>query len=199
LNGKPLPNGPNRNKERALQGGGSVLTIDSSRYAVPAHLMFQISKIRGNGTLPCRSVNPAVWSVTLCEKLGQWNRCTLMGTYYGLEIVAGIHRQIFFCEKGLPPSEFLTLFRSSDRAYPSFPSGFEDSDEPYIPSHAYLVPVPRLVERLEVMGFTLAALNCEVKRCLKSELAELARRIEDLGGHPKPAIGGHLKTGQRDS
>ena len=22
---------------------------------------------------------------------------------------------------------------------------------------------------------------------------------EDLGGHPKPAIGGHLKSGQRDS
>jgi len=33
-----------------------------------------------------------------------------MGTYYGLEIVAGIDRQIFFCEKGIPPTEFLTLF-----------------------------------------------------------------------------------------
>jgi hypothetical protein len=67
-------------------------------------------------------------------------------------VVAGINRQIFFCEKGLPPSEFLTIFRPGDRACPAFPSGFEDSDEPYIPSHAYLVPVPRLVERLNVLG-----------------------------------------------
>lgn len=102
-----------------------------------------------------------------------------MGTYYGLEIVAGIDRQIFFCEKGLPPSEFLTVFRPCDRASPAFPSGFEDSDEPYIPSHAYLVPVPRLVKRLEVMGFTLAALNADVKSCLKADLAELVRQIEE--------------------
>jgi len=102
-----------------------------------------------------------------------------MGTYYGLEIVAGIDRQIFSCEKGLPPSEFLTLFRPCDRAYPSFPSGFEDGDEPYIPSHAYLVTVPRLVERLEVMGFTLPALKSDVKSCLKADLAHLVRQIEE--------------------
>jgi hypothetical protein len=78
-----------------------------------------------------------------------------------------------------PPSEFLTLFRPCDRAYPSFPSGFEDSDEPYIPSHAYLVTVPRLVERLEVMGFTFPALKSDVKSCLKADLAELVRQIEE--------------------
>jgi hypothetical protein len=120
-----------------------------------------------------------------------------MGTYYGLEIVAGVNRQIFFCEKGLPPTEFLTLFRPCDRAYPSFPSGFEDSDEPYIPSHAYLVPVPRLVERLEVMGFTLATLNRDVKRCLKAELAELGRRIEDHDEQHDPPMSSYFRDLKR--
>ncbi len=101
-----------------------------------------------------------------------------MGNYYALELFSGDKRQIFFSEKGLPPSEFLTVFRPCDRAYPSFPSGFEDSDDRYIPSHAYVVSVAKLTERLEVMGFTLQCLEENVKRCLKANQAELDRRIE---------------------
>src|SRR5205085_12403546 len=59
-----------------------------------------------------------------------------MGNYYALELFRGGERQIFFSEKGLPPAEFLTVFRPCDRAYPEFTSGFEDSDVPYIPSLA---------------------------------------------------------------
>jgi hypothetical protein len=38
-----------------------------------------------------------------------------------------------------------------------------------------------LVERLEVMGFTIAALNADVKlkSCLKADLADLVRQIEE--------------------
>ena len=79
-----------------------------------------------------------------------------MGNYYALELFRGDERQIFFSEKGLPPAEFLTVFRPCDRAYPEFTSGFEDSDEPYVPSLAYVVSVPKLTERLDVMGFTRA-------------------------------------------
>ena len=32
-----------------------------------------------------------------------------MGNYYALELFSGDKRQIFFSEKGLPPSEFLTV------------------------------------------------------------------------------------------
>lgn len=53
-----------------------------------------------------------------------------MGNYYALELFARDKRQIFFSEKGMPPSEFLTVFRPCDRAYPEFTSGIEDSDEP---------------------------------------------------------------------
>ena len=101
-----------------------------------------------------------------------------MGNYYALELFSGDKRQIFFSEKGLPPSEFLTVFRTCDRAYPSFPSGVEDSDDRYIPSHAYVVSVAKLTERLEVMGFTLQRLEENVKRCLKADRTELDHRIE---------------------
>ena len=101
-----------------------------------------------------------------------------MGSYYALEFVSGETRQLFFSNKGLPPSELMTLFRPCDRAYPSFPSGAEDDDEPYIPCHAYQVPVPRLVERLEIMGFTVASVKRDLDRHLKAELRELDRRIE---------------------
>jgi HEPN superfamily Toprim-like protein len=101
-----------------------------------------------------------------------------MGNYYALELFSGDKRQIFFSEKGLPPSEFLTVFRPCDRAYPSFPSGVEDSDDRYIPSHAYVVSVAKLTERLEVMGFTLQRLEENVKRCLKADRTELDHRIE---------------------
>lgn len=101
-----------------------------------------------------------------------------MGNSYALELFSRDKRQIFFSEKGLPPSEFLTVFRPCDRAYSSFPSGFEDSDDRYIPSHAYVVSVAQLTQRLEVMGFTLQCLEENVKRCLKANQAELDRRIE---------------------
>jgi hypothetical protein len=42
-----------------------------------------------------------------------------MGNYYALELFSGVKRQIFLSEKGLPPSELLTVFRPCDRAYPS--------------------------------------------------------------------------------
>jgi hypothetical protein len=100
-----------------------------------------------------------------------------MGNYYALELFSGDERQIFFSEKGLPPAEFLTVFRPCDRAYPEFTSGFEDSDEPYIPSLAYVLSVPRLTERLEVMGFTVPRLEENLERCLKTNRAELDRRI----------------------
>src|ERR1700742_252433 len=102
-----------------------------------------------------------------------------MGSYYALELVSGEKRQSFFSNKGLPPSELMTLFRPSDRAYPSFPSGAEDDDEPYVPCHAYQVPVPRLVERLEIMGFTVPAVKRDVEHSLKAELRDLDRRIEE--------------------
>jgi HEPN/Toprim N-terminal domain 1 len=101
-----------------------------------------------------------------------------MGNYYALELFSCVKRQIFFSEKGLPPSELLTVFRRCDRAYPSFPSGFEESDEPYIPSHAYVVSVPKLAERLEVMGFTLPRLEENVERCLKRDRTERDQQIE---------------------
>jgi hypothetical protein len=101
-----------------------------------------------------------------------------MGNYYALELFSGDKRQIFFSEKGLPPSEFLTVFRPCDRAYPSFPSGVEDSDDRYIPSHAYVVSVAKLTERLEVMGFTVQRLEENVKRCLKADQTELDQRDE---------------------
>ena len=72
----------------------------------------------------------------------------------------------------------MTLFTANDRAFPSFPSGIEDDPEPYIPSHAYQVPVARLVERLEIMGFTLSAVKRDLERCIKEELLELERQIE---------------------
>lgn len=46
-----------------------------------------------------------------------------MGNYYALELFSGDESQIFFSENGLPPSEFLTVFRPCDRAYPEFTSG----------------------------------------------------------------------------
>ena len=102
----------------------------------------------------------------------------LWGNYYALELFSGDKRQIFFSEKGLPPSEFLTVFRPCDRAYPSFTSGFEDSDEPYIPSLAYVVSVPKMTERLDVMGFTLQGLEEHVKQRLKADQTEIDGRIE---------------------
>src|SRR5580700_8206971 len=101
-----------------------------------------------------------------------------MGNYYALELFPGDKRQIFFSEKGLPPSEFLTVFRPCDRAYPSFTSGIEDSDEPYIPSLAYVVSVPKLTERLEVMGFTRQRLEEHVQRRLNADQKDLDGRIE---------------------
>src|SRR2546421_8392240 len=101
-----------------------------------------------------------------------------MGNYYALELFSGDKRQILFCEKGLPPSEFLTVFRPCDRAYPSFPSGFEDSDDRYVPSLAYVVSVPKLTERLDVMGFTRQRLEEHVQRCLKADQKDLDERIE---------------------
>jgi len=101
-----------------------------------------------------------------------------MGNYYALELFSGDKRQIFFSEKGLPPSEFLTVFRPCDRAYPSFTSGIEDSDEPYIPSLAYVVSVPKLTERLDVMGFTRQRLEEHVQRRLNADQKDLDGRIE---------------------
>lgn len=100
-----------------------------------------------------------------------------MGSYYGLELFRGDERQIFFSEKGLPPTEFLTVFRPRDRAYPSFSSGSEDSDEPYIPSLAYVISVPSLAERLDVMGFTRHRLEEHVQRRLKADQKDLDERI----------------------
>ena len=97
-----------------------------------------------------------------------------MGSYYALEF----NREIIFSEKGLPPPALMTLFRPTDRAYPEFPSGGEDDYGPYVPSHAYQVPVPKLIERLEIMGFTLAAVKRDLDRCIKAEILELDRRIE---------------------
>lgn len=97
-----------------------------------------------------------------------------MGSYYALEF----NRETVFSDKGLPPPELMTLFRPCDRAYPEFPSGFEDDDSPYIPSHAYQVPVPRLVERLEIMGFTLAAVEQDLKQCVRAEVLGFDERIE---------------------
>src|ERR1043165_4002780 len=101
-----------------------------------------------------------------------------MGNYYALELFRGDERQIFFSEKGLPPSEFMTVFRSSDRAYPEFTSGFEDDDVPYIPSLAYVLSVPKLTERLDVMGFTLQRLEEHVKERIEADKSELDGRIE---------------------
>lgn len=81
--------------------------------------------------------------------------------------------------------------------YPSFPSGFDDSDEPYIPSHAYLVPVPRLVERMEVMGFILAALNSDVKSCVKADFAEVVRQIEEHDEQDGSPISSYVRDLQR--
>lgn len=106
-----------------------------------------------------------------------------MGNYYALELFSGEKRQIFFSEKGLPPSELLTVFRSCDRAYPSFPSGFEGSDDRYIPSHAYVVSVANLTERLEVMGFTHQSLEENVNHCLKANQVELDQRIGSYEQH----------------
>jgi hypothetical protein len=104
-----------------------------------------------------------------------------MGNYYALELFRGDERQIFFSEKGLPPSEFLTVFRPCDRASPEFTSGFEDSDVPYIPSLAYVLSVPKLTERLDVMGITLQRLEEHVKECLEADKTELDGRIEYYG------------------
>jgi hypothetical protein len=122
-----------------------------------------------------------------------------MGNYYALELFSGVKRQIFFSEKGLPPSQFLTVFRPCDRAYPNFPSGFEDSDDPNIPSHAYVVSVPRMTERLEVMGFTLPRLKENVKRCLQTDRTELDQRIEyyDEQGVSFPSYYRKLKRQRR--
>lgn len=122
-----------------------------------------------------------------------------MGNYYALELFSGDKRQIFFSEKGLPPSDFLTVFRPCDRAYPSFQSGFEDSDEPYIPSLAYVVSVAKMIERLDVMGFTLQRLEEHVKRCLKADQAELDGRIEyyEQEGTSMPSYYRKLKRQRR--
>lgn len=101
-----------------------------------------------------------------------------MGNYYALELFRGDERQIFFSEKGLPPAEFLTVFRPCDRAYPEFASGFEDSDVPYIPSLAYVLSVTKLTERLDVMGFTLQQLEEHVKERLEADKTEIDGRIE---------------------
>lgn len=113
-----------------------------------------------------------------------------MGSYYALEF----NREIIFSEKGLPPSALMTLFRPSDRAYPEFPSGGEDDYAPYIPSHAYQVPVPKLIERLEIMGFTLAAVKRDLERCIEAEVLELDRRI---AGGPSPGYLRDLKKRRR--
>jgi hypothetical protein len=72
----------------------------------------------------------------------------------------------------------MTVFRPNDRAYPEFPSGIEDDEYPYIPSHAYQVPVPKLIERLEIMGFTIGAVRRDLESSLKAELLNLDRREE---------------------
>jgi hypothetical protein len=120
-----------------------------------------------------------------------------MGSHYALEFVSGEKRQLFFSDKGLPPSELMTLFRPCDRAYPSFPGGAEDDDEPYIPCHAYQVPVPRLIERLEIMGFTIPSVQRDLERCLKAELRELDRRIEVQSDPDHGSIPGYLRELQQ--
>lgn len=122
-----------------------------------------------------------------------------MGNYYALELFRGDERQIIFSEKGLPPSEFMTVFRPCDRAYPEFTSGFEDSDEPYIPSLAYVLPVPKLTERLDIMGFTLQRLEEHVKERLSADKAELDGRIKyyDEEGSSVPSHYRQLKRQRR--
>lgn len=116
-----------------------------------------------------------------------------MGSYYALEFVLGEVRQLFFSNKGLPPSELMTLFRPCDRAYPSFPSGAEDDGQPYVPCHAYQVPVPRLIERLEIMGFTIPSVKRDLERCIRAELRELDRRIEVQSDPEYQSIPGSLR------
>jgi len=111
-----------------------------------------------------------------------------------LELVSGETRQLFLSNKGLPSSELMTLFRPCDRAYPSFPSGAEDDEEPYIPCHAYQVPVPRLLEAIGNHGFsTVASVKRDLDRSLKAELRELDRRIEVQSDPENRSIPGSLR------
>jgi hypothetical protein len=49
------------------------------------------------------------------------------------------------------------------------------------------VPLPLLIERLEVMGFTLVALKRDVKSWLKADVEVLDRQIEEYGQkHDRP-------------
>src|SRR5260370_38862787 len=100
---------------------------------------------------------------------------------------------------GLTYIDMLTVFRPEDRGNLIFPIGFEASCEPYIPSHAYVVSVPKVTERLEVMGFTLPRLEENVKRCLKTDRTELDQRIEyyDQNGVSFPSYYRKLKRQRR--
>jgi hypothetical protein len=57
--------------------------------------------------------------------------------------------------------------------------------------------VAALREELERLG--PAGLWLETARCYLRDHGFVQTGNESLGGHPKPAISGHLKSGQRDS
>lgn len=102
-----------------------------------------------------------------------------MGLYYSLHFVSESDNQIILCEKGLPPPALMTAFRPSDRLLADIPSPVEDEAVFYIPEHKYCVAVPKLIERLEVMGFTIPAVKRDLQQCLKGLLDDLGRQIEE--------------------
>ena len=78
----------------------------------------------------------------------------------------------------------------------------ENSVDKVLPLVAPFVEIQTEKRRLPVSkGFPAGFALVLASRCVRHKQVGyfVEKGLESLGGHPKPAIRGHLKTGQRDS